>query len=978
MKKLKVLLMLVLMFFASCKAALSVPTSIKIDVNNTLSWSAVAGARRYLVEITDVEEQEPKEYSSQKISYSLSFLDEGDYEIRIRAISGSGNAKNSAWSERIDFQKARETGCIYKLVNNVEYHIIDFGAASGKVEIEDFYRGKPVTAIAASAFKGCREIEEVIVGNNVVSIGEKAFYNCPNLEKIKLPDGLESIGVAAFHSCPSLTSISIPDGVKEISDDTFNYCRGLTSIKWGAGLVSIGEAAFANCSGLTEVIIPDSVQTLGPNAFYAAYHKETETGLTSITLGANTQQIGAYAFVECKALKNIHFNKSGALTRIGEYAFNSCVGLESVELPNGLTEIGEGAFYKCEGLQSVTIPDSVRYIRRLAFNAAGFYSKAANEGAQFIYADNKWLLTCTTKAKKDEDGQYIPWELVEEDISKGVAGIAKGTIGIADYALSESKGLEAVTIPQSVRYLGDYAFSECPSLYNVNLSRSSIEEIGERAFTKCPILSILTLQKNNGASAIKRIGSYAFYGCSSLQNVNIPKSVISIGTYAFKNTKLWNDVVKAGGDVIYAGNWVVGYNPEVQITDVKLEDGTVGIADYAFYQCKDLKSVENLHLVENLGYAAFYKCSSLERAQLNTDITVIQPYTFYKCTSLWDITLPDRLLAIGRSAFYKCETLNELDLSNIMTFEDEDGNEIGLIIDDYAFYGCTNIEKINFSESTQGIGNYAFYKCSNLRTLNIQDSITYIGDRAFGNCSALESLSLGKGINSIGERAFQNCASLTELVIPANIESIGNYAFYKCKALVSVTIEDGEGAFTIGNYAFYGAENLQRLYLPRRLTSIGKYAFKGSALLQSVVLGENVTEIGMHAFYGCKTLTFYVEAEAPAKAWHTRWNSSYRPVVYGCVLSQDGKYVVSVTINENSFANVKDTNVFTSPKQSGYTFAGWSATVDGEEKIYQASEITSIPVGTTLTAVWTNGDEPLVEVPEEEPKEEGAENSSVA
>ena len=78
MKKLKTMLLIaftavVLILLASCKSALSVPTGVTIDMNNNLTWDAVTGARRYVLEITDVDEEKTKEYTTSKAKYSLSF-----------------------------------------------------------------------------------------------------------------------------------------------------------------------------------------------------------------------------------------------------------------------------------------------------------------------------------------------------------------------------------------------------------------------------------------------------------------------------------------------------------------------------------------------------------------------------------------------------------------------------------------------------------------------------------------------------------------------------------------------------------------------------------------------------------------------------------------------------------------------------------------------------------------------------------------
>jgi uncharacterized repeat protein (TIGR02543 family) len=175
-----------------------------------------------------------------------------------------------------------------------------------------------------------------------------------------------------------------------------------------------------------------------------------------------------------------------------------------------------------------------------------------------------------------------------------------------------------------------------------------------------------------------------------------------------------------------------------------------------------------------------------------------------------------------------------------------------------------------------------------------------------------------------------------------------------------------DGVESIGNYAFYGLENLQRVTLPNSVKSIGMYAFKGCNYLQSIVLGDNVEKIDKFAFHGCKQMTVYTTAKTLPAGWHNYWNSSYRPVIWGCTLSEDGSYVVSVTIEEGTVDNKKEGNVIISPKRNGYTFDGWSATVDGVEVVYKASEIKNVPLGTLLTAIWKEGDEPLIEIPKEE------------
>lgn len=58
---------------------------------------------------------------------------------------------------------------------------------------------------------------------------------------------------------------------------------------------------------------------------------------------------------------------SYTITTIGESAFESCAGLKSIVLPDGLTGINYNAFYNCTGLQSIHIPESVTFIGASAF-----------------------------------------------------------------------------------------------------------------------------------------------------------------------------------------------------------------------------------------------------------------------------------------------------------------------------------------------------------------------------------------------------------------------------------------------------------------------------------------------------------------------------------------------------------------------------------------------------------------------------------
>ena len=102
-----------------------------------------------------------------------------------------------------------------------------------------------------------------------------------------------------------------------------------------------------------------SVTSLGEYAFDGC------TGLTSIEIPASVASIGDYAFDGCTGLTSIEIPAS--VTSIGEYVFLGCSGLTSIEIPASVTAIGEYAFMNCTGLTSIEIPASVTSIGDYAF-----------------------------------------------------------------------------------------------------------------------------------------------------------------------------------------------------------------------------------------------------------------------------------------------------------------------------------------------------------------------------------------------------------------------------------------------------------------------------------------------------------------------------------------------------------------------------------------------------------------------------------
>ncbi|MBR7186797.1 MAG: leucine-rich repeat protein [Clostridia bacterium] len=933
---------------------LATPSGFYVDDENTLHWSVVAEARSYRVEVKALETDETMETVVRRAEFSMSDFVEGDYELRVMAVGGTQNGRTSDWSEVFSFHKDYETGLVYSLINGgTEYQITRVGTASGHVVIEDYYRNKPVTSIADGAFRGSSRLESLVIGNNVKSIGNDAFYNCSRLTSITIPDSVIYIGENAFQNCYALSAIKLPAEITQITSYMFAYCRELKSVQLGEKVRSIAEGAFYGCSALISFVIPDSVESIGANAFYAT---SEEPALKSVTIGSGLKQIASRAFYGNSALEEVKFAEEGSLTSIALSAFEKCTSLTEIEIPEGVTTLENRVFYGCASLKDVTIPESLVSVGSHVFSGTKLYRDQENSG--FIYVGD-WLVGVTDKVKNETLTR------IDADTFK------EGTIGIANNTFQYSKALTRVTLPDSVRYIGVYTFSEAANMtYFYAGINSQLEEIGYAAFSSCALLNNVQFRGSN----LKTIGDYAFFSCLMLQNNElfadflVPESVTRVGMSAYAYSGLFNSPEENG--LVYAGNWVIGYDPELMTEPIiELKEGTNGIADYAFAYCEDLSSITGLNTLENLGYGAFYDCQNLSSVTLNRNLRAIQPYTFYNCKRLFRVGLPSMLTTIGNAAFYSCERLYELDLSGCSRLV-----EIGTNA-----FAMAGIATLSLNDGLETIGANAFYRCYQLEEVVIPDSVKTIGSRAFAMPGIkdgwiivqpaggeLKSVTLGAGVEYIGYGAFRDCAKLKSIVIPDSVKTIESHAFYRCTGFK--TINFGSGVEYIGDNAFYGCQAITSLVIPKSVQYIGYNAFKNCTALTSVVLSGTVDYIDEHAFYGNNRMTVYVNAEGAGENWVSNWNSSFRPVAYNATFSEDGTYLESITVG--SLINPYAIYGLSAPAREGYVFLGWSTRSGATEAEYPLVSLARLEAGTVLYTVWEIAPEVEEEEEEEVPEEE--------
>ena len=403
-------------------------------------------------------------------------------------------------------------------------------STKGAITIPSRLGGYPVTYIGISAFSDCRSLASVTIPVGVTGIDQWAFSRCSGLTSVTIPAGMKGIGPGAFGGCSGLTSVTIPNSVWSIGIQAFSGCSGLTSVTIPAGVKSIEECAFIGCSGLTAIsvnsdnpvydsrngcnaiirtksgeliagckntVIPDSVKSIGNGAFYEC------CGLTAVTIPDSVTSIGEWAFRGCSGLTSITIPDS--VTSIGEWAFRGCSGLTSVTIPAGMKGIGHGVFEGCSGLTSVTIPDSVTSIGDMAFSCcSGLTSVTIPAGVTNIVRSAFRGCSGLTAISVDSNNPVYDSRngcnaIIETASGKLIAGYKNTVIpdsvkSIGEWAFSDCSGLAVVTVPDSVTSIGADAFSGCSGLTSITIP-DSVTSIGREAFSGCSKLETVFLSK---------------------------------------------------------------------------------------------------------------------------------------------------------------------------------------------------------------------------------------------------------------------------------------------------------------------------------------------------------------------------------------------------------------------------------------------------------------------------------------------------
>ena len=293
-----------------------------------------------------------------------------------------------------------------------------------------------------------------------------------------------------------------------------------------------------------------------------------------------------------------------------------------------------------------------------------------------------------------------------------------------------------------------------------------VHTIGSSAFYKWQNLERIILP-----DGVKTIRPSAFENCRKLKYVRLPESVVSIGASAFSGCESLEEIILP---------------PKLTVLSRNL-----------FKDCYSLKRICFPEQLAKLAWGVFMNCTSLEEVCL-TIHTSVPDYAFQNCRSLKTVAIPYVSERIGVGAFQNCESLKNIVIpSRIRT------------ITEFAFLNCTSLTGIQIPENVQFIGQEAF-KNTGLEYVVIPSTLTEAGREVFANCEHLERVIFSRGIKEIYPGMFQDCISLKEIQLPDGVEIISRNAFSGCKSLTDITFP--ESLISVSYTAFTLCHNLWNLH----------------------------------------------------------------------------------------------------------------------------------------------------------------------
>ena len=551
--------------------------------------------------------------------------------------------------------------------------------------------------------------------------------------------------------------------ITEIKEEAFKRNPGVikvSKIVLPKHLKIIGKEALRNITSPFTLTLNDELEVIGNRAFCQS------TGLKgNLIIPASVDSIYEFAFYNCTNLTSIQVNTTIVPYLQSKNAFTNATN--SLPLSNISVLCGLGNTFRNDKIwNQFTIQDECEIID----NGIRYLKISETDLKLLSYVDK-------ADARKD---LIIPGSITSE--SKQTFTVTE----LAEKCFYMNSSITSVTIPNTVKTIGNCAFYQCTKLQSL-LLYEGLQVIGDSTFTNCSSLKSVTVP-----TSVQIIGNRTFYQCTGMQSLTLSDGIKVIGNRSFTRC--------------------------TSLDSLTIPSTVTYIDDAAFYDCTGLTSLEILaveppalfanNVFQNIPVAITIPCgtySTYQNSSYWVAFKLIDPCnnSFIHESFVYSVignsiveTDPDTVCLEGCIG-----TIEDLDIKSSFVYKEK--SYIIKKIKNYAFSNNTGITSLHIPSSVDSVGDYAFRGCSGLVNIEIDNGVAHLGDYSFYNCSSVESVSMDEGLLSIGNRCFAHCTKITTLTLPSTLKTIDDYAFFNCYSVkqyhfLSTTPPTLKGAYVFG------------------------------------------------------------------------------------------------------------------------------------------------------------------------------------
>ena len=284
-----------------------------------------------------------------------------------------------------------------------------------------------------------------------------------------------------------------------------------------------------------------------------------------------------------------------------------------------------------------------------------------------------------------------------------------------------------------------------------------------------------------------------------------------------------------------------------------------GTADKTY--CKVPASLKTVTITKGgIRFGAFSNCKNIENIILGEKVFVVEEYAFYGCSNLKSIEMQYK---VGNTNYdrYSQSWVYTPKPFGYAFGERQYENTYTATQSNKSYYIPCSLSNITITSGD--VPDVAFMGFTSVNHVTIADAVLSLGADSFKDCAALGAIEMGAGLISVGSSAFANCTSLSSVYI-TNLAKWCGIAF---------------GDSSTSNPLYYAKnfyldnELIVDLIIPESVTEIGTGAFQ-SFNGNSITISKNVTKIGNNAFLNCKNVTNVIFENI--ENWKMTWGTTIK------------------------------------------------------------------------------------------------------